>query len=93
MQLTIDVPDAYIGAHDVVGAMEYRADNIETMNVTQKILAAWGKPDVASLNNKEKAELVLLVFSWQLTKEWEKGPAMTAAGETVEDDNLNDFNP
>lgn len=90
---TITVPDAFLAGHDVVPAVTARAEHIENLAVTQKILTAWGEPDVASLTTVEKGELVLLVHIWTLTKRWERWAAEIAAGNAADQDALDDFSP
>lgn len=90
---TVTVPDAFIASHEVVAAVGGRASHIENLAVSQKILTAWGQPDVASLTAKKKAELVMLVHIWTITKRYEKLAAEKAAGDASDQGAIDDFNP
>ena len=93
MEFTITVPDAFIAGHDVVPAVQARSTHIENRGVTQKILAAMGETDVEDLTNVQRGELVLLVFLWDMTREFERNAARGAAENAADQDALDDFNP
>ncbi len=93
--LTVTVPDAFVPR--LIDPVAARASAIESWGITQKILAHWSEPDVASLTAIEKAELVALVHLWQLAKLWgRENIGEDAADEAVAEHDLavlDDFNP
>lgn len=89
--LTVTVPDVFVPR--LLDPVAYRAANIEGLPVVQKILTAWGEPDVASLTALQKAELCCLLHLWQLVQQKERSDAGNAASAAADQQVLDDFNP
>ena len=88
---SVQFPDSFVAR--LLGPVSNHCTTMESHPIVQKVLAAWGEPDVAGLSAAKKAELSCILHLWTLANDAEVHAGMMAGISAAEDDAVDDFVP